>query len=334
MKLALVIGRFQPLHAGHISLIRKAAESADKVLVLIGSANKLTDFKNPFTDDDRLKMLEQEFSDVDNIIIQTVKDYDSDDEWIQEVTSRALNIEEDPTNVALFCNPKDEEWYRRNFLFPVETVDSVAISATEVRTAWYEDNLWTVEEHLSAHVLSMLNDNTDFLRLQDEYDVTTHMKELKTQGHPFRNPMEPVSFAVIMQNGKVLLGKRGGARGRGQWGLCGGFVQNTESTLEASMRETLEEVGLDLSTLCKQGQAVCFAQAVSENLDDLGVRTLGVNYLFVLKPDLEVKLTPDGKETLGTIWIPYEHICNDDLPLFYNHNQIVRQLLSKVGNSK
>ncbi len=56
MKLALVIGRFQPLHNGHLSLIDEARKQADKTLVLIGSSRQLPDFKNPFSYEERLKL--------------------------------------------------------------------------------------------------------------------------------------------------------------------------------------------------------------------------------------------------------------------------------------
>jgi hypothetical protein len=75
------------------------------------------------------------------------------------------------------------------------------------------------------------------------------------------------------------------------------------------------------------------AQSVEENLDDLGARTIGINYLFVIRPDTEV--TPvKGDETSEFQWLPIADVCEDRTMLFYNHNRIVRHLLSKVGGSK
>lgn len=333
MKLGLIIGRFQPLHNGHISLINKALQENDKVLVLIGSTNKLPDFKNPFTTEERIAFLAGSFGDNENVIVNTIKDYDSDDEWVQEVTARALSFEEDPTKITLYCNPKDYDWYTGNFLFPVETEDSVYISATTIRNAWYNgDYSWS--QVVALHVMETMDAAQSYQRLQREYRNTTQMGALKKQGHPFGNPMEPVSFAVIIKDGQVLVGKRKGPRGAGQFGLPGGFVQNTETTLEAAMRETKEELGVDLKTLVTSGNAVCMAQAVSENLGDLGVRTLGVNYLFVVKPEVELEITLDTSETTEYQWVPYLDICEDKFLLFFNHNFVTRQLLATVGNSK
>lgn len=317
MKLGLVIGRFQPLHNGHISLINKALEENDKVLVLIGSANKLPDFKNPFSAEQRFNFVYQEFPENPQLLIQTLNDYDTDDEWVQEVTARSLSFEEDPTQVMFYCNPKDEEWYRRNFLFPVTTVNTVDVSATYIRALWYAQDEGFWEQHVPDHVKESMNNHDKFLELQREYSSTSTMAVRKTMQHPFNNPMEPVSFAVIIQEGKVLVGKRVGPRGAGQFGLPGGFVENTETTLDAAIRETQEELGINLKALITQGQAVCMAQAVSENLRDLGARTLGVNYLFVVKPDVELKLELDLDETSEAKWVPMMDVCEDKYLLFF-----------------
>jgi bifunctional NMN adenylyltransferase/nudix hydrolase len=330
MKLALVIGRFQPLHNGHVDLIMEAKDAGDKVLVLVGSTNKLPDFKNPFSYEERKALLEETFG--SSIEIRPLPDRDSDDEWTQDVVAHVLSIEEDPTEVMVFCSDKDEAFYRKALVFPVTTVNNVAISATEIRESWYTDDVRYNDMPTCSALL--LEEHKDHSRLTIEYATTLHMKDRKTLGHPFGNPMEPVSFAVIIQNGQVLVGRRAGPRGAGQLGLAGGFVENTETTLEAAMRETKEELGLDLKELIKNGQAVCMAQAVSENLGDLGVRTLGVNYLFVIKPDAEVEINVDSGETTGYSWVSYLDICEDKTLLFFNHNQIVRQLLSKIGGTE
>lgn len=332
MKLALIIGRFQPLHEGHLDLINHALEAADKVLVLVGSTNKLPDFKNPFSYEERLQLLEGVYASNLDVQFRPLPDRDTDDEWASDVIGHVLSIEEDPTEVMLFCNPRDEAFYRKTLVFPVTTIDNVKISATDIRNQWYFDSL--ISQAVPPVTRKLLEECADYPRLRMEYTTTTHMADRKTQGHPFGNPMEPVSFAVIIQDGQVLLGRRGGPRGAGQMGLPGGFVENTETTLDACMRETKEELGLDLKGLISNGQAVCMAQAVSENLGDLGVRTLGVNYLFVIKEGITLDITLDNKETTGYSWVPYLDICEDRALLFFNHNYIVRQLLSKVGGTK
>jgi cytidyltransferase-like protein len=47
-RVGLYIGRFQPLHNGHMDIIKKGLEECDIFIVIIGSINK-NDDKNPFT---------------------------------------------------------------------------------------------------------------------------------------------------------------------------------------------------------------------------------------------------------------------------------------------
>lgn len=46
MKVGVILARFQPIHNGHIALIKKACNENDKVLIIIGSADKLNE-RNP-----------------------------------------------------------------------------------------------------------------------------------------------------------------------------------------------------------------------------------------------------------------------------------------------
>lgn len=54
---ALVIGRFQPLHKGHVALITRALEDCQSVVVGIGSAAAKSSLRNPFTAAERRQMI-------------------------------------------------------------------------------------------------------------------------------------------------------------------------------------------------------------------------------------------------------------------------------------
>ena len=55
--LLVYIGRFQPFHLGHESVVRQALTLAHKVLIIIGSADSPRTIKNPFTFTERLNMI-------------------------------------------------------------------------------------------------------------------------------------------------------------------------------------------------------------------------------------------------------------------------------------
>ncbi|HUQ85357.1 MAG TPA: adenylyltransferase/cytidyltransferase family protein [Candidatus Limnocylindrales bacterium] len=95
-KTALVIGRFQPLHWGHIYLIHKALEMSKSVVIGIGSSNT-ADEKNPFPALQRHLLLERTLnregirSRINNIVHLT--DHDDDNQWLQRTVYRTGEVE-------------------------------------------------------------------------------------------------------------------------------------------------------------------------------------------------------------------------------------------------
>ncbi|MDD4247570.1 MAG: adenylyltransferase/cytidyltransferase family protein [Methanosarcina sp.] len=51
------IGRFQPFHFGHLSVVRYALEHDDELIVAIGSTDKSFTTKDPFTASERFEMI-------------------------------------------------------------------------------------------------------------------------------------------------------------------------------------------------------------------------------------------------------------------------------------
>ncbi len=83
-KIVLFIGRFQPLHKGHVHAIKKMLEKYDRIIIAIGSTNK-HDKENPFSYQLRKKMVRCVFRDDRRIRITGIKDYTSDKKWVKEI---------------------------------------------------------------------------------------------------------------------------------------------------------------------------------------------------------------------------------------------------------
>lgn len=54
---ALVVGRFQPVHKGHVALLQRALEACQEVVVGIGSSTARPSLRNPFTAAERRQMI-------------------------------------------------------------------------------------------------------------------------------------------------------------------------------------------------------------------------------------------------------------------------------------
>ncbi|CAN5185310.1 hypothetical protein BH09PAT2_BH09PAT2_05440 [soil metagenome] len=95
-KNALIVGRFQPLHRGHIYLLHCALHLAETVTICIGSVN-ITDNDNPFSQKLRLELLkrsikrEQLEKYIDKIF--TLDDIPDDDEWLAQALEKAGDID-------------------------------------------------------------------------------------------------------------------------------------------------------------------------------------------------------------------------------------------------
>ena len=64
-KRGLLIGRMQPVHNGHIEIIKQILEEVDEIIIGIGSAQLSHELKNPFTAGERLMMLNQALAEND-----------------------------------------------------------------------------------------------------------------------------------------------------------------------------------------------------------------------------------------------------------------------------
>ncbi len=86
---SLVIGRFQPLHRGHMEILRKCASESDHLVVGIGSAQYSHDPENPFTAGERYKMIYDSLraEGLDNFSIVPVEDLNRYSVWVAHVVS-------------------------------------------------------------------------------------------------------------------------------------------------------------------------------------------------------------------------------------------------------
>lgn len=91
MPIALYIGRFQPLHKGHLEYIKKILNENDSLIIVIGSFGK-SDKINPFTIKERKEMLKLCFREeniLDKIKIVAVKDFPGDNvKWLDYVLKK------------------------------------------------------------------------------------------------------------------------------------------------------------------------------------------------------------------------------------------------------
>lgn len=160
-KIGVILARFQPIHNGHLELIRKAAEENDKVIILIGSADKVN-LRNPIPYRIRKEFVNEAinkhlFEDIaDNIDIYGLEDLtdesDNSHDWGFYLYSKIVSVIQQ-SNFTIYYSDGYEiitSWFPGFLLKDNVSLSLLArgavhegISATEVRQAIlnYDDNL-------------------------------------------------------------------------------------------------------------------------------------------------------------------------------------------------
>jgi len=90
---ALTVGRFQPLHTGHMEIFKKALDDGyTEMVVAIGSAEKAHHYEDPFTCSERIEIIDAALKDLnrrrrngrsfDHYHIMGVRDIGDDELWV------------------------------------------------------------------------------------------------------------------------------------------------------------------------------------------------------------------------------------------------------------
>lgn len=135
MTTGLFVGRFQPFHKGHFATVKLALTKVDQLVIVVGSAQKNNESRNPFTAGERIRMIKEALDadkevDAKKIMIIPVPDVDIHSLWTRQVDMLVPKYEvvfaNDPFTLMLF---------RQSGVKTVEAplVDRDEMQATEIR---------------------------------------------------------------------------------------------------------------------------------------------------------------------------------------------------------
>lgn len=337
--LAVLIGRFQPFHNGHLSLLTRALDLAPRVVVVIGSAFSARSPKLPFHWQECARMIHAAVpeSERSRILCVPVRDCFDEARWaatVRRTVAQALAEQHaaPPASTVLLGHVRDPS---RDYLraFPdwtLQTLDGTPIRrASALRDAVFAQGETGLAD-ISAEVPS---GTIAFLR---EWSARPAFEGLRQEAAILREydiawsvaPYPPVLVTVdcvVKCADRVLVIQRGHAPGKGLLAVPGGFLEQRETTFQSALRELEEETHLAVpqATLrsCLKGNDVFDRPDRSQR-----GRTITHGFFFDLGDRALPAIHPDD-DAAAASWMPIDRLCASEERFLDDHFQMLDHYL-------
>ena len=348
--IAVLVGRFQPLHDAHLELLTRALTIAPRCVVIVGSAFQARTPRNPFTWKERAEMIRQALpaADRERITIVPMRDYYDETRWVasvREAVAAQIPPEQAP-RVALVGHLKDAT---SSYLaaFPGWTLDSVDrlpnAGGTRLRDALFAalpadpQTPPAVDAALAAFVDQVPPSTVAFLRawtaMPFHAELAAEWRALNRYREAWRAAPYAPTFvtvdAIVQCAGRVLLIRRGKAPGRGLFAVPGGFIEPRETCWQSCLRELEEETHLKLldATMRRSLRAV----AVFDHPDrSQRGRTITHAHHFDLG-DRELPEVRADDDAASVQWVPIDDIAAMEDRFFDDHFHMLDHFLGITG---
>ena len=339
---AVLIGRFQPFHNGHLALLQQALQTAEQVVVVLGSAWQARSPKNPFTWQERAQLISASLppADAARVHCVPVRDYYDEPRWVQAVMAAVQTHVPATESIALVGHFKDasSEYLAR---FPGWELLSLPrqgdFDGTPTREIYWnlqdqpQDALW-VQLHplVPAPVADWLRDwqtTPAYEAMRAEWRMLADYKTAWATA-----PYPPVFVTVdglLVCHGHVLLIQRGHAPGQGLWALPGGFVEPRDTLWQSCLRELDEETGLSLSATEMQ-RALQGCEVFDHPDRSLRGRTITHVFVFHLHAN-NLPAVQGGDDAAAARWVPLDELASLEGQMFEDHFHVLRRCFARFG---
>ncbi len=338
--IAVLIGRFQPPHLGHLALLQHALACASKVVVILGSALQARSPKNPFTWQERAAMFTGALSNADAARVEflPVRDYYDEPRWVIAVREAVTSHSHPGDRIGLVGHFKDSS---SSYLahFPGWDLVSLprqnSLDATPIRDAYWSAG--DVEQSSGFQALaSMLP--TSALQFLQQFSQQPHYAELQTEWRMLRQykeawaaaPYPPVFVtvdALLRCGDEVLLIRRGHAPGKNLLALPGGFLEPGDSLLQSCLRELQEETHCEIDEVHLLQTLRSVTVFDHPGRSQRGRTITHVHYFDLgLVPKPAVRADDDAAEAF---WLHIDSIRLREAEFFEDHFQIMQKIIGR-----
>lgn len=350
-KLAVFIGRFQPVHNSHIEVIRQGLSIADKVLIIIGSSYSAPNVKNPFTAEERKMLIQISLTPEEQkrVSFEFVRDYFyNENTWISDIQQCAKNHYQEGDPVVLIGSYKDSSSYYLK-LFPqfdfVAAKNTKQLNSTDIRNQLFGENVavqvgWVDNERNAYSLINKITDISEnvekwlvneFIGSQRHRNLIQEFTQLAGYRKQWANSPYPPTFvtadAVVIQSGHVLVVKRKFSPGKGLLALPGGFLKQNETIESGAIRELKEETGIRVH---KEQLKSKIVDSRVFDFPDRSLRGRTITHAYLIKLDngelAEVKANDDAESVK---WIPLMSLGQLENQFFEDHFHIINFFVNR-----
>jgi bifunctional NMN adenylyltransferase/nudix hydrolase len=331
----VLIGRFQPFHSAHLLLASRATALADKLIFICGSANQPRTYKNPFTFDERRKMIFEAtrgYGGVLNVSIEPNPDTIYNDQaWAVRVQALVAKHIKPGEKVGIIGHRKDPSSFYLD-MFPQWGFEEVELleplDATDIRSLYFKRD---VNMNFIKHVVPQTTyDFLEEFRTTPDYEQVIREREFlieykKQYAGMKYPPIFSTADAVVIQSGHVLMIKRRSEPGKGLWALPGGYVNaNTDRTVEdAMLRELREETMIKVPAPVLRGNIV--RSKVFDAIDRSPRGRIITHAFHIELPDGELPKVKGSDDAEKARWVPIAEVRSEEC--FEDHYEILQHFL-------
>lgn len=340
---SIIIGKFSPIHNGHLELIKKAFETSENLIFLVGSASNAISIETPWDFEQRRKMINAVMIDrfpnhLTKYVVAPINDYlYNRNKWItnvQETVSAITNKSQSISIIASY-DGKDSQ-YIKWLKWNVVSIPKSQVSSNEIRSFiykkcvdWYKYVPVEVKDIIINELYredSPTYNEEKANKLFDEFNfITSYKKSWEIAPYP---PTFVTADAIVIQSGHVLVIERKMNPGKGLFAVPGGFVDQKEYVFDAAVRELYEETKIDVPSI------IIEKSCIEEKMFDypfrsLRGRTITHAYLFKLddhKPLPEIKGSDDA---LRAFWMPFSEFYKNESRFFDDHFHMIDYFIGR-----
>lgn len=335
MNTAVLIGRFQPLHNGHLALLQQALQKAERVIVVLGSAHQARSPRHPFSWQERAEMVKLALPEAERARVDFLPLRDLYDEarWVEAVRAgvQAMTGQSEALLVGHFKDATSD--YLRRFA-PWQLLSlprQHRVDATDLRAALFETE--DLDATLASWVDQVPPSTRAFVQAWARLPYLAALKREWAMLKGYRAAWAPAPYppvfvtvdAVLRCSNHVLLIQRGQDPGQGLWALPGGFLEPRDTLYQSALRELEEETSLRLlpDTLARALKEV----AVFDHPDrSQRGRTISHTHYF----DLGERELPElraADDASAARWVPITELAGMEEQFFDDHFHMLDRFL-------